>query len=206
MPNLPSRPTPEDLRKAYEEGLKGWIWDKEVEEEYIFEFYEQEEHPLKACVNFIETYKKGYIKGDAPYILGPDDKPFKITDDRIFTLPECEEMCKIGFVDGGNSPILNSADFCISFGRVAGTIFRGDKWIQPDSTPELIEFYTVTILNPKVDKSLEFITRFFPREPEYRDYLPKKDIKVNMKSSSTALACFRQCGPPYSSRRCGQAI
>jgi len=145
---------------------------------------EEEEHPLKACVNFIEAVKKDYIKGDTPFTLGPDDRPFEITDERIFKLPKCDNPCKIGFVDGGNAPILNSADFCISLGRVAGTIFRASSWIQPVSVPELIEFYTVTILNPKEDKSLEFITRFFPRELEYKEYLPKDDIVINVKDST----------------------
>ncbi len=158
--------------------------NEEVEEEHVFEFYEDDIHPLKACVDFIEKHKKGYIKGDTPFTLGPDDKPFKITGDRIFKLPECDDPCGIGFVDGGNAPLLNSADFCISLGRVAGTIFRGSSWIQQVSTPEVIEFYTVTILNPKDDNSLEFITRFFPREIEYKKYLPKKDIVINLKDST----------------------
>jgi hypothetical protein len=161
----------------------------EVEKEYVFKFYEEEEYPLSACVKFIEAYKKDYVIGDAPFLLGPDDKPFEITDKQIFKIPECKDLCKLGFVDGGNSPILNSADFNISLVRVAGALFHASNWIQPSSTPEMIEFYTATILNPKGERSLEFITRFFPRERKYRDYLPDQDlpdksIVINIKDPS----------------------
>ncbi len=156
--------------------------DENIEAEYVFDFSGEEdsslENPLKECVKFIEGYKKGYIKDDEPFVLGLDEKPFKITEDRIFKLPACKKLQKLGFVDGGNAPIISSADFCISLNRVAGTVFKGSEWIEMNTAPEMIEFYTATVLTPTSDGSLEFVTRFFPREIEYRKYLPKKDIQI----------------------------
>ena len=57
MPNLPSRPTPEDLRKAYEEGLKGWIWDKEVEEEWNL-FWDGEPSLYAEFPGLLDNHKK----------------------------------------------------------------------------------------------------------------------------------------------------
>src|SRR5690242_7949670 len=34
MPTLAVRPTPKQLEQAYNEGLEGWIWDKEAEEDW----------------------------------------------------------------------------------------------------------------------------------------------------------------------------
>lgn len=133
------------------------------------------ENPLKACVDFIRLNKKGHLEGDLPYLPTPGEN-FAITEDRIFRIPSCKEIRKLGFVDGGNMPIINSADFTISFNRVAGTLFESSQYLPITSIPEMIEFYTATVLSPKNDGTLNFITKFFPRESIHQPYLPNKDI------------------------------
>lgn len=155
-------------------------------EENLFEFTisEGKKSPLRACVRFIDACKKGYVKQDVPFIMSPEDKPFKITEDKIFKIFDCEDVRKLGFVDGGNGSILISSDFNVSLNRVAGAMFKNEKWIQSSSTPLMVEFYTVTVLNSLTDGSLVFTTKFFPRELEHREYLPKKDIEIPIKDPS----------------------
>ena len=142
------------------------------------------ENSLKECVEFIRLNKKGHLEGDSPYLLSPGEKTFAITEDRIFRIPSCKEIRKLGFVDGGNMPIINSADFTISFNRVAGALFESSQNLSLSSLPEMIEFYTATVLSPKSDGTLDFITKFFPRESNHQKYLPNKDIVININDSS----------------------
>jgi len=161
------------------------------EEKYVFEFYEEKEFSLKACVNFIQSSKKGHAEEDCPYISSSDEITFPITADRIFQIPKSEEYFKLGFVDGGNASIINSADFNISFHRIAGALFRAKDFIPMSSIPKLIEFYTATILNPKSEGSLEYITKFFPIEPEHHEFLPDKDIIIDIKDDSIRRGRFQ---------------
>jgi hypothetical protein len=141
-------------------------------------------NPLKACVEFIRSNKKGHLTGDSPYLQSPEEQTFAITEDRIFRIAPCNEIRKLGFVDGGNMPIINSADFTISFNRVAGALFESSQHIPMSSLPEMIEFYTATVLSPRSDGTLDFITKFFPRESNHQKYLPNKDIVININDPS----------------------
>ncbi len=164
---------------------------KNGEEDIIFEFYEERESSIETCVKFIQSNKKGYVGHGIPYISSSDETSFPITVDRIFKIPKCTEYKKLGFVDGGNASIINSADFNISFHRIAGTIFRANGYIPLSSIPELIEFHTATILNPREDGSLEYITKFFPRNPNHHGFLPDKDIIINIKDKSIRQGAFQ---------------
>ena len=88
---------------------------------------------LKECVEFIEKHKMGYSKEDKPYSSDPEEETFEIQEDKIFEIPKCDDLHvkNIGFVDGGNGPILRSADFNISLNRVAGVLFSSNQWIEP---------------------------------------------------------------------------
>ncbi len=160
-------------------------------EEYTFEFYEEKEYSLKSCVDFIQTRKKGYEKDQVPYISSSEEKSFPITPDRIFKIPKCKDFRTIGFVDGGNASIINSADFNISFHRIAGNLFRSTEHIPLNSIPSVIEFHTATILNTEKDGSLEYITKYFPRTAEYYDFLPDRDIVINIKDKSIRRGVFQ---------------
>ena len=165
--------------------------NKDKDQEYVFEFEnDEQEKSYQSCVEFIQSFKKGLFEGDAPYVVGPDQKPFPITPERIFTIPPCNEYLKIGFVDGGHAPILISADFNISFHRVAGAIFQASEPFPLNNMPNVVEFYTGTILTPKDDGSLEFRTKFFPRNQNHSKYLPKADITINSKDGSIRRGKF----------------
>lgn len=131
---------------------------------------------LKDCVDFIEKFKLGYLKEDKPYSSDPKEETFEIQEDKIFEIPKCKDVKNIGFVDGGNGPILRSADFNISLNRVAGVLFTSNKWTEPIKTPVKIEFYTATVLEQNDEGKLFYNTRFFPREQEFLEYLPKNDL------------------------------
>ena len=164
---------------------------KNEEEDYSFEFYEERKSSIDACVNFIQSNKKGYAGNGTPYISGSEETPFPITAERIFQIPKCTEYKKLGFVDGGNASIINSADFNISLHRVAGAIFQATEYIPLSSIPKLIEFHTATILTPKEDGSLEYITKFFPRNSEHHEFLPDNDIIINIKDKSIRRGAFQ---------------
>ena len=133
--------------------------------------------PLKECIQFIEKYKKEGMKGDTPYSEGEEGESFDITGDRIFKIPECEEKRKLGFVDGGTASILSAADFSISLTRIAGAIFEDNNIIDLEEIPEVIEFYSATILEPLDDGKMAYNIQLFPREPEY---LPTEEIIIKM--------------------------
>lgn len=131
---------------------------------------------LKNCVKFIEKCKKGYFDEDEAYAEGSGEEGFDIEEEKIFPIPDCEVVRKLGFVDGGNGAILKSADFNISLNRVAGVLFDSNKWAQLKKTPQRIEFYSATVLDTLPNGTLAYITRFFPVEPDFSKYLPINDL------------------------------
>ncbi len=137
---------------------------------------EKRKSPLKECVEFIEDHKLRYQKEDGAYAFSPEEETFEIQDDKIFEIPKCENAKDIGFVDGGNGPILRSADFNISLNRVAGALFTNNEWYDPTKTPVKIEFYSATVLDLLDDNTLVYNTRFFPTESEFSEYLPQDEL------------------------------
>ncbi|MEJ2249881.1 MAG: hypothetical protein P8Y97_09500, partial [Candidatus Lokiarchaeota archaeon] len=150
------------------------------EEEFVFDLWEGEETPIKACISFIEEMKRGFKKDDSPLLTSEDEKSFKISEDRIFKIPPCEEKRTLGFVDGGNAPLIRSADFTVSLNRIAGILLKDRKVIQPRNIPAFIEFFSGTVLTTKDDGSLQFLVRNFSRKREYDEFLPPKDISIDL--------------------------
>jgi hypothetical protein len=142
---------------------------------------------LKECINFIESHKSNYQDDDSPLVIDEDEKSFEITDERIFQIPECDDYRNLGFVDGGNEPIIKSSDFNISLCRVAGILYDAKSFVQLQKMPSIIEFYSATIIETFENDNLYFITRLFPREERYKKYLPKKDIKISFKDPSIRI-------------------
>ena len=136
--------------------------------------------PLKECIQFIEKCKKEGMKGDIPYSEGEEGESFDITGDRIFKIPECDEKRKLGFVDGGTASILSAADFSISLNRIAGVIFKDNNIIDLEEIPEVIEFYSATILESLEDGKMAYNIQLFPREPEFKEFLPTEEIIIKM--------------------------
>lgn len=145
---------------------------------------EKRKNPLKECVEFIENRKMGYSKEEEPYSSSPEEESFEIEEEKIFEIPKCNDIKNMGFVDGGNGPILRSADFNISLNRVAGVLFKSNKLSEPIETPVKIEFYSATVLNLLDDNKLAYVTRFFPIETEFSKYLPKNDLTFQIDDPS----------------------
>jgi len=139
-----------------------------------------EKSPLSECIKFVEKYKKEGINGDTPYSEGEETQNFDVTGERIFKIPECEEKRKLGFVDGGTASVLNAADFSISLTRIAGVVFKDNNIIDLKEIPEVIEFYSATILEPLDDGKIAYNIQLFPREPEFKEFLPTKEIMIKM--------------------------
>jgi len=156
-------------------------------------YAEKRKNPLKECVEFIESRKLEYSKEDEPYSSDPEEETFEIQEDKIFEILKCKDINvkDIGFVDGGNGPILRSADFNISLNRVAGVLFTSNRWTKPIKTPVKIEFYSATVLDVLDDNTLAYITHFFPREPEFSEYLPKHELKFSINDPSIREGRFR---------------
>ena len=133
---------------------------------------------LKECIDFIESCKREIIEGDTPYTEGDKEVSFDITEDRIFQIPDCDDTRKLGFVDGGTASILSAADFNISLNRIAGVLFEDHKPINLKNTPEVIEFYSATILEPLSDGKMAYTTHLFPRELRFKDYLPNDEFII----------------------------
>ncbi|TXT61818.1 MAG: putative NurA 5'-3' nuclease [Promethearchaeota archaeon] len=132
------------------------------------------ETPLKECIQFIEANKKEFSDKDSAMKSGEDEKNYEVKRDRFFEIPRIENERKIGFVDGGTAPLIISADFSISLNRVAGILQEHNRFLSPKKIPLYIEFYSATILRLNEEKKLEFITRLFPREEEYQEFLPEE--------------------------------
>ena len=151
---------------------------------------QKRKNPLKECVEFIERCKVGYHKDDEPYSSGPEEETFEVQEDKIFEIPKCEDIKDVGFVDGGNGPLLRSADFNISLNRVAGVLYSSNKWIEPTNTPVRIEFYSATVLDLLENDKLAYVTRFFPMEPEFSEYLPKEKLTFSIDDPSIRERLF----------------
>lgn len=151
---------------------------------------EKRKNPLKECVEFIERSKLGYHKEEEPYSRSPEEETFEVQEDKIFEIPKCEDIKDIGFVDGGNGPLLRSADFNISLNRVAGVLYSSNKWAEPTKTPVRIEFYSATVLDLLENDKLAYITRFFPIEQEFSEYLPKDELKFSIDDPSIRERLF----------------
>ena len=132
--------------------------------------------PLKECIEFIESHKKEFIKRDTPYIAGEKEEGFNISEDRIFKIDESDDVRNLGFVDGGTSSILRGGDFSINLNRVAGVLFKNNTLASIEKTPEMIEFFSATLLEPLTDGTMAYYTRLFPRESEHQKFLPDDKI------------------------------
>ena len=133
---------------------------------------------LKECVEYIEQCKKGQVSDEGPLVEGEKEESFKISDESMFEIPKCQEFRRLGFVDGGTAVILRSSDFSISFTRVAGVVIENNETTTLKKTPEVIEYYSATVLEPTPDNSLQYTTRLFPLEVQYERFLPDKEISI----------------------------
>lgn len=129
----------------------------------------QDFNVLKECIDFIQGSKRDLIDGDTPYTEGDKEVSFDITEDRIFQIPDCDDIRKLGFVDGGTASILSAADFNISLNRIAGVLFEDNKPKNLKKTPEVIEFYSATLLEPLSDGKMAYTTHLFPRELRFKE-------------------------------------
>ncbi len=145
---------------------------------------------LKDCIKFIQQHKREAPFEDTPFIEGEDEISYDIAKERIFPIPICNISQKLGFVDGGTASILSAADFSISLNRVAGALFEGNKITSFKKTPEVIEFYTATILEPMTDGKMAYNIQLFPREPEFKEFLPDEEIIIPL-SEVRQLIGFR---------------
>lgn len=135
--------------------------------------------PLKDCITFIESYKKEFIKGDTPFIAGEKEEGFKVAEERIFKIENNNDIRNLGFIDGGTSSIIRGGDFSINLNRVAGVLFKNNQLTNLIKTPEIIEFFSATILKPLTDGTMAYYTCLFPRESEHQKFLPD-DIIIPM--------------------------
>ena len=143
------------------------------------------EAPLKACVEFIESCKKGYVSEEQPYIEDEKEEAFQVAEKSLFKIPPCTDNRKLGFVDGGTANIVRSSDFSISFTRVAGALFENNTIIPLKNTPEVIEFFSATIIEPLEDGSLKYTTKLFPQEKHYEEFLPNTIIPIPIDEART---------------------
>ena len=133
---------------------------------------------LKKCIDFIQHRKREMDIGDKPFTEGDEEISYDIAEDRIFSIPSCDVSRRLAFVDGGTASILSASDFNISLNRVAGVLFEGNKINSFKKTPEVIEFYTATILEPTTDGKMAYNIQIFPREPRFKEFLPKEEIFI----------------------------
>jgi len=138
----------------------------------------QKTSSVRACVKFIEKSKKGALSEDGPHVQGEKEEGFKISDKGMFEISECPEFRRLGFVDGGTGILLRSSDFCISFTRVAGVLVENNMTTSLLKTPEVIEFYSATVLKPSDENKLIYTTKLFPLEDSYNEFLPRKKISI----------------------------
>lgn len=145
---------------------------------------------LKECIDFIQQRKREINIEDTPFIEGEDETSYEIAKERIFSIPSCDDSRKLAFVDGGTASILSAADFSISLNRVAGVLFEGNEIASFKRTPEVIEFYTATILEPLMDGKMTYNIQLFPREQEFKEFLPDDEIIIPL-SEVRQLLGFR---------------
>ncbi len=137
--------------------------------------------PLKECIDFIQQRKRDIIDEDSPFSEGDDGISYDIAKERIFSVPICDESRNLAFVDGGTASILSAADFSVSLNRVAGVLFEDNKIKSFKKIPEVIEFYTATILQPVTDGKLAYNIQLFPREPRFKEFLPDEQVIIPLK-------------------------
>ncbi len=145
---------------------------------------------LKKCIDFIQQRKREINIEDTPFIEGEDEISYDIAKERIFSIPICDESRRLAFTDGGTASILSAADFSISLNRVAGVIFEVNEIASFKRTPEVIEFYSATILEPLIDGKMAYNIQLFPREPEFKEFLPDGEIIIPL-SEVRQLLGFR---------------
>jgi hypothetical protein len=145
---------------------------------------------LRECIDFIQERKRDVKPTDSPSTEENGEISYDIAEERIFQIPECDTARKLAFVDGGTASILSAADFSVSLNRVAGVLFEGNKIKSFKKIPDLIEFYTATILEPTTDGKLAYNIQLFPREPEFKEYLPEDGIVIPMNEVRELMGRF----------------
>jgi len=135
---------------------------------------------LIKCIDYVINAKKGFAKTDKPYSEGDGEIIYDISKERIFQIPDKAKFRNLGFVDGGSISILSSADFNINLTRIAGVLCKNNKISEFSTVPQVIEFYSVTVLEPTEDDRLIYSIQLFPREDEFWNYLPKEKITITL--------------------------
>jgi len=82
-----------------------------------------------------------------------------------------ESNKKFAFIDGGNQELIGAPNFSVQLNRVYFNIFSGKRRIQPESLPQKIEFFSVTIAKFR-DKQIFYDTLLFPTTNEFPKFLP----------------------------------
>ena len=87
---------------------------------------------------------------------------------------EIKEGIKIGFVDGGNSTISESSNYCLQFIRVYGCVFKDNKKINEAKS----EFFTLTYLE-NLSGKLFFKTVLYPLNSNSSNLPFEEDLYFN---------------------------
>jgi len=150
---------------------------------------QKKKSPLRKCVEFIESSKLKISDDEKAHAIKDKIKGYDIVEKSFHAIPYSKDSTKkIGFVDGGSTPLITSSDLNISFNRVAGVVFDGQNPLELNSIPMLIEYYTATIIDVRDDDKLRFIIKSFPREEDHMEYLPEElSFLINDKSIKEQL-------------------
>ncbi|MFX0019333.1 MAG: hypothetical protein ACFFAF_11480 [Candidatus Hermodarchaeota archaeon] len=142
---------------------------------------------LRNCIRFIQNHKKDLKEEEFALTIEDGEKPFVISDDRIFKVPKVKEYRKLGIVDGGTEPLIKASDFNISICRVAGITLDSEKLSTPEKLPPIVEFYSATISEETDKGEIVFRTSLFPKESSYNNYMPQEDILIPLKDPSLRM-------------------
>jgi hypothetical protein len=106
-----------------------------------------------------------------PFLSSHNYRAYPLNVQYFHNIKTVESNRKLAFIDGGNQELIAAPNFSVQLNRVYFNIFSGRRRIQPESLPQRIEFFSVTLARFK-DQQIFYDTSLFPATDEFSKFLP----------------------------------
>jgi hypothetical protein len=117
--------------------------------------------------------------------------PYRFSVNNFNPIRTTDCKIKIGFVDGGNTPVYDSSNIAVCLSRIYFNIYKDRIRINPKHLPQRMDFYVICYAVAENERVF-YETELVPVMPDWAEYLPdSKDLKFYSFDPSLMTGRFR---------------
>jgi hypothetical protein len=111
-----------------------------------------------------------------PHLSSHNYVPIPFNAKYFHAFKKLDSERRIGFIDGGNQPLLQAPNFSVQFNRLYYNIFQGKTRVNDHQkiTPQRVEFISATLAE-FLNNEIYFHTSIFPLKDGHEKFLPDSD-------------------------------